>query len=131
MWCGSLRPGSVLPGQGAPKIWNSRRPRPADTHSEIFSWSADLGRQILDGNPTAGQIGDVTENAGAVARASDKIQHSTSIHAGTPPGEEIVLQKNILSGRFGAGRRVLSDKCEPVSEWPVTVRVMPYRVGAT
>ncbi len=24
--------------------------------------------------------------------------------------------------------RVLSDECEPVSEWPATVRVMPYRV---
>ena len=60
-----------------------------------------LGRQILDGNPTAGQIGDVTENAGAVARASDKIQHSTSIHAGTPPGEEIVALKTYFQVGLG------------------------------
>jgi type I restriction enzyme S subunit len=42
-------------------------------------------------------------------------------------GKKVKTRDLLSEGQFP----VLSDKCEPVSEWPVTVRVMPSRVDAT
>jgi hypothetical protein len=49
---------------------------------------------------------------------------------GRPTGNYVVTGASSGIG-LAATTAVLSDECEPVSEWPVTVRVMPYRDGAT